>query len=71
VTRLIIEWDYDPDDRRALRLDLDTAKDGRFFVAWLNPATNLVEWTSTDELHDEPDFEDLVDVMARNEDHDA
>lgn len=70
MTRLSIEWDYDPDDQRALRLDLDTAEGGRFFVAWLNPATELIEWTCTDEFDDEPKFADLVEVMARNEEGD-
>lgn len=68
MTRLSIEWDYDPKDQNALRLDLDTDKGGRFFVAWLNPTTDLIEWTSTDELHDEPDFGELVEIMERNED---
>ena len=69
MTRLRIEFDYDPDDQTALRQELDTDKGDRFFVAWRNPVTDLIEWTCTDpEYPGGPYFEALMDAM---EDGDA
>lgn len=64
MTKLRIEWDYDPEDQTAHRLGLDTDEGGRFFVAWLNPGTDAIEWTTTDfEYSGGPHFGELVEVM--------
>lgn len=65
MTKLRIDWDYDPEDETALKLDLDTDEGGRFFVAWLNPATEAIEWTCTDaEYPGGPYFEELAEMMS-------
>ena len=64
MTTLRIDFDYDPDDQTAHRVELDTDKGGRFFVAWLNPGTDAIEWISTDvEYPGGPHFEELARVM--------
>ena len=64
MTNVRIDWEYDPEDRTARRQELDTAKGDRFFVAWLNPGTEAIEWICTDaEYPGGPHFEHLTERM--------
>ena len=68
MTKFRIEWEYDPADQTAHRLELDTDT-GRFFAAWVNLGTGAIEWTSTDhEYPGGPHFEELVRLMEESED---
>ena len=64
MTKLRIEWDYDPEDQTAHIVELDTDKGCRFFAAWLNPGTDAIEWTCTDiEYPGGPHFGELAELM--------
>ena len=68
MTTLRIEFEPDEEDGgTAHRVEIDTAKGGQFFAAWLNPLDEI-EWTNTDEIHGGDTFAELQSVMETDDD---